>query len=696
MPCKHARRALWLLCTWVCFHWPSSAFADEGMWTLDALPKTQLQRYGFMPTQQWLDHVRASSARLSSGCSASFVSGQGLVLTNHHCAHNCIQRLSTQAQDYVANGFYAATASQERVCPGLDVSQLLEIRDVTAQLDAATQGLDREQFHLARKAAIAALERNCSQAPKFRCDVVSLYHGGLYHLYRYRRYDEVRLVFAPEFRTAFFGGDPDNFNFPRHDLDAALLRVYEAGVPAVTEQHLAWSARGIASGELTFVSGHPGATERLWTIAQLEDARERGHVEWLLQAAQYRGFLQHYASLGKEQKRVATEELFGIENGFKVFRGELEALNDAHFFSMLVEREQALRQRVNASAVLRAKYGGSWEEIAAALERFRPLRAELLAAEGWRGTPWWAKSPLFWWARTVLRGAEERDKPNAERLEEFGDSRLPRLEKGLLAERPLDRAFEIAKLTFGLTALREALGPDHAMVKRVLGVSSPEQVATRLVRGSTLADPKVRLSLWQGGAEALRASKDPMLEMVRAIDADARRLRAAYESQIEATITKNSERVARARFEVYGTSSYPDATHTLRLSFGRVRGWLERGRAVSPFTTFGDAFARATGQDPYALPSSWTEREARLKFDTPLNFVSDNDIIGGNSGSPVVNRRGELVGLVFDGNIHALGGAYGFEPERNRAVSVDARGLLYALQEIYGASRVVGELTLVP
>jgi len=669
------------------------ALADEGMWPFNRLPKAELkQKYGFEPTDEWVRHLQRSSVRVG-GCSGSFVSGSGLTLTNHHCAQDCLTRLSTPAVDYFKRGFSAKAASEERVCPGYEIHQLAEITDVTARVQQATQGLSGEAFHRAFKAESAKIEKACATSDDLNCELVSLYHGGVYELYQYRRYRDVRLVFAPELEAAFFGGDPDNFNFPRYNLDLTFLRAYDAGKPALTPDHLSVSKTPLQPNDLTFTSGNPGSTERLRTIAQLQYERDHQLIETLLSLARYRGFLIEYGKRNAEALRVSKSELFGVENGFKALHGKHRALLRPEFFAQLEKSERDLRRRVAQNPELAKQYGGAWDAIEKAQQDLLALQPDLdwIEAPGAPRPPW-ARTSLFTWAKTLVRGAEERDKPNEQRLEEFADARLPGLTQRLLAPRPLDPQFEIAKLAFGLSQLREELGTDHAFVKQVLGKASPEELATKLVKGSRLGDPAERKRLWEGGKAAIAASKDEMVVLARSIDDVGRKLRARYENEIESVLTKNSELVAKARFAVYGMTSYPDATLSARVSFGTVRGWREPGKVIPSFTTIGGIFERATGRFPYELPKSWVEKQKQLDLSTPFNFVTDSDIIGGNSGSPVVNRQGELVGLVFDSNIHGLGGAYGFDISVNRMVAVDVRAIAHALDVIYDADRLNEEL----
>lgn len=671
--------------------------ADEGMWPFNRLPKAELaKKYGFEVSDAWLAHVRGASVRVG-GCSGSFVSGTGLTLTNHHCAEECIARLSTPNQDYIKRGFYAKTAEEERVCPGYEINQLGSITDVTERIKKATQGRSGEAFHQAFKAESARIEKACATSDDLNCEVVSLYHGGVYELYQYRRYRDVRLVFAPEVEIAFFGGDPDNFNFPRYDLDVTFLRAYAGGKPVDTPDHLSWSTTPLAANDLTFTSGNPGSTERLLTVAQLEYLRDYKLVEQLLSLARYRGFLLEYAERGPEARRVSNSEIFGVENGFKALRGEHRALLSHSFFAGLEARERELVARVNADPALKQQYGGAWAEIERAQRGERALEPDLSWIEGGSGPrPAWAKTSLFSWAKLLVRGADERVKPNEQRLEEFSDARLPGLEQRLFAQKPLNQAFEIQKLAFGLSMLREELGADHPFVKKLLGKAAPEELASELVKGTKLESVAERKRLWQGGKAAILASKDRMITLALAIDEDGRKLRTRHENEVEAVLTKNSELVARARFAVYGMNSYPDATFTPRLSFGTVRGWREPGKVVPAFTQIGGAFERATGRFPFALPKSWLDKQKQLALDTPFNFVTDNDIVGGNSGSPVINRAGELVGLVFDGNIHSLGGSYGFDISVNRMVAVDVRAILHALDKVYGAVRLTNEISASP
>jgi hypothetical protein len=664
---------------------------DEGMWLLNDFPSQPLERlHGFAPNEDWLRHVQLAALRIAGGCSGSFVSGNGLMLTNHHCASRCIQQLSTARRDYMRLGFNAATEKEEARCPGMEVDQLLAISDVTADVAQATEGQSGAAFSDALKGVQSRLELECATTEEIRCDVVSLYHGGRYQLYRYRRHQDVRLVFAPESSIAFFGGDPDNFMFPRYDLDIAFLRIYERGQPLQSSDFFSWSQDGPASGDLTFVPGHPWHTSRELSVAQLIALRDRTLPDRLLQLAEARGVLTEYGRQGAEQKRTSTNLLFGIENSLKALKGRVAALRDPRLFAAKVAAEQELRTRANANPALRSLTSKSWDNIAQAESRFESFRTPYRMLE--QGHGFW--SELFEHARRLLRIAEETPKPNNVRLREYTDAQRPALVQHLLSADIIYDDLEVLTLTHSLTKLREELGADDKIVALVLGDSSPAQVAKRVVSGSRLKDVSVRKSLLEGKKPLVDVSTDPMLELARHVDPFARELRKRYEDEVEAIIRKNSELIAKARFAVYGTSTYPDATATLRLSFGQVLGYEDRGRPNTPFTTLRQAFERATGNEPFALPGSWVTAKPRLDLSTPLNFCTTNDIIGGNSGSPVIDRDARIVGLVFDGNIFSLGGDYFYDPERNRAVAVHSNAIVQALDKIYNARRILEDLKL--
>jgi hypothetical protein len=670
----------------------AAASADEGMWTFDAFPADRVEKaYGFAPDRAWLDHVRLSSVRLARGCSASFVSPLGLVQTNHHCAQGCIQQLSTPAEDLVASGFYARTATDERKCPAVEVNQLTAISDVTARVNAATVGRDGKALIDAKRAVEATIARECSGGDvNIRCDVVELYHGGVYNLYRYRRYQDVRLVFAPESAIAFFGGDPDNFEFPRYDLDVSYMRVYADDRPLDTSANfLRYAARDARPGDLTFTSGHPGRTNRLDTVAALAFQRDVTLPRGIFQDSELRGILTEFSATGAESARIAKGMLFGIENSLKARKGQFAALVDPAIIAARAASETALRRRVEADPQLREQYGPAWDNVRAALDRYRGMRDRHVFTEGGQGF----RSRLFGFAKTLVRHAAEAKKPDEARLREFTDENFRGQRQALTSRAPVYPALEKLTLTFSLTKLREVLGPDDPFVRKVLGSKAPARLAAELVDGTRLADPALRRSLIDADEATIAANDDPMIAFVRMVDPDLRAIRRSYEDEVQAELTKNSEQIAHAMFAINGTSTYPDATFTLRLSFGSVKGYRQDGRDVAPITTLGGAFERATGADPFRLPDSWIAARGALDPMVPFNLATTNDIIGGNSGSPVINRDAEMVGLIFDGNIQSLGGDFGFDPAQNRAIAVAVGALRETLAKVYHAERIVEELT---
>jgi len=669
----------------------ASTFAAEGMWTPDNLPVGQLKdNYGFTPTPEWVERAQRAAVRIAGGCSASFVSPAGLVLTNHHCVNSCVQQLSTADKDFIKTGFYAKESNEEIKCPEIEVNRLDSISDVTTRVKKATEGKNGADYSKAEKAIKSDIEKECVGSDKqhTRCYVVSLYHGGIYDVYKYHLYQDVRLVFAPELAIAFFGGDPDNFNFPRYDLDMGMLRAYEDDKPAAVKDFFPFSKAGAEDGEMTVTVGNPGGTDRQLTIAELETVRDVDTINRLLQLAEARGVIEQFRTQGAEPSRIAQSDLFGIENSYKALYGRLQALLDPEVFDFKRKQETELRDYVNADAARKAKYGMAWGEISKAQATYRNLHIPLTFIEGGRGF----NSKYFSYARALVRGAAERKKPNAERLREFTESALPAQEQRLFSTAPVYPEFEKVKLALALTKLREWLGADDAFVKQVLGKESPAALADKWIAGTKLGDGALRKSLWNDSGDAVAKSTDPFIVLARSIDEQSRAIRKRYENEVEAIVDKNSELIATARFEKFGTSVYPDATFTQRFSFGEVKGWPVRGVQVKPFTDIAGAFARATGVDPFALPQSWLTAKDTLNMNQRFDFVTTNDIIGGNSGSPVINRNGEIVGLVFDGNIESLGGEYWFDERVNRTVAVHSGAILEALHKVYKADRVSKEL----
>lgn len=658
------------------------ALAAEGFWPLDSVPVEAIrQATGVTLDAPFIERLQVAGMKLTNGCSASLVSDQGLALTNNHCVLECARALSDASHDVMKDGFRTATRAEERACPGVAGEVLVEITDVTAQVQAAPVA-ERP------KVLAAAEKRACAGTAGYRCYGISFFRGGRYKVYRYRRYEDVRLVFAPEFAATYFGGDPDNFNFPRHSFDAAFLRLYDDGKPARTRGHLVWSDRPPAEGEAVFVVGNPGNTERLLTVSQLETLRDVTLPIDQLQRAEMRGRLLQYADRGEAEARIATHALYRVENAYKVVEGRRLALGDRRFMDAKRAEEAALRAGVAADPKLAAEVRDPWADLA----RVQAAYAERYVA--WRqleGEPA-ATSRLYAYARTLVRAAQERAKPSADRLPEFVDSRLT-VERGkLLADRPVEPAIEQMALEHWLLKTRELMTPQAPAVQAILGKESPEGLSERLVEGAKLADPKERERLWEGGLAAIQASDDPLIRFVLATDAFARGEKELWRREVTEPTEAAAERIARARFAVLGDSVYPDATFSPRLSFGKVEGWTWRGPPVAPFTTFGELYGRATGVAPYELAPSWVAAKDWLDPATVLNFTTSNDVIGGASGSPAIDARGEVIGVVFDGNIHALGGAYGYDPLLNRTLVVSTAAITEALDKVYDRQALLEEL----
>jgi hypothetical protein len=672
----------------VCLSLTPALWADEGMWTFDNFPsKAVATKYGFTPSQAWLDHVRAASLRIAGGCSASFISPQGLVMTNHHCVVECVEQLSTPQQNLVDLGFTAKSVAEERKCPAFELDQLVEIRDVTSEVQGALAGKTGDAANKALHAKKAELEQSCGSDPAVRCDLVNLYHGGVYDLYRYKRYSDVRLVFAPEFAIAQFGGDPDNFNFPRFDFDIGLLRAYEGDKPASTPEYLRWSANGSNDGDLVFVSGNPGGTSRELTIAQLAFSRDTSLPAVIPEISEYRGQLEQFVTRGPEQAREANQDLFFIENDYKVEFGRQQALLDTQFFGAKQQEEQKLRSATAADPKL-AAYVSAWDDIA----QVQRVRAQLFTRRSSLGG-FSFQSRLLGHAITLVRAAAERAKSNTERLPEYTDQALVNVQQELSASVPVFKDLEELNLSFLFTVTRRDLGVDDAFVHKMLGNESPEQLAHRLVNGTHLEDPKVRQALYNGGQKAITSSDDPMIRFAASVNDDLLAVRKDYEARVDAPTRAAAERIAKARFAVYGTSVDPDATFTARLSYGTVKGFADaEGKSVQPYTNIGGLFQRATGAPPFALPESWLKAKVALNLSLPMNLSTTNDIIGGNSGSPLIDKEGKVVGLIFDGNIFSLGGDYGYDAAKNRAVAVDSRALIEGLRKVYHLDRIVAEI----
>ena len=669
----------------------SSARADEGMWLYNTFPAEKVQKqYGFLPTQEWLDHLRSSSVRFNNGGSGSFVSADGLAFTNHHVGADCIEKLATSGADYMKAGFYAKSQAEEAKCPDLELNVLVGIEDVTAKVKAgAKKSMSTADVGQAQRSAMSALELDCASSTGLRCDVVTLYSGEVYNLYKYKKYTDVRLVFAPEFAAAFFGGDPDNFTFPRYDLDITFFRIYENGKPVHLDNYLRWSNVGVKEGDLIFVSGHPGRTDRQETVAQIMFLKD---VDFPARLANYKrriDALQKFSAESTENARVAQEDIFGLQNSQKAIGGEYKALQNT---AVLLKMHTAEREQEQAYVAKHAGEPNPWEEISNAVKVNREIYDSLMYVERMRGFT----SDLAGYARTLVRVAAEKPKPNGDRLREYRDSALPSLEQALFSTAPVYKSLETVTLTTGLAQLKDALGIDDPAVKAALQGKSPAEAAKALIAGTKLEDVAVRKQLYEGGKVAIDASTDPLIVLMRTVDPEAREARKRFDDEVDAVVRRDGATIVRARFAQTGFTQPPDATFTLRLSYGPVKGYEEGGKKVPYCTTFAGAFQHAEehgNKPPYELAPSWIKMKSKLNLQTPLNFVSTADIIGGNSGSPTVNKAGEVVGIIFDGNIQSLALDFYYDDRQARAVSVDSRGIIEALRNIYGANGLADELT---
>ncbi len=670
-------------------------FGDEGMWLFNNPPVAQLKKYNFDPTQKWLDHVRLSSVRFNSGGSGSFVSPHGLVMTNHHVGAGDLEKVSDPKKNinYLRDGFRAKNPSEEIKCKGLELNVLTGIKDVTAEVEKAVpMGTPAAAAFKLRQSKIAELEKGSADDEKnIRADVVTLYAGGMYNLYTYKKYTDIRIVFAPEKPIAFFGGDPDNFEYPRFDLDICFFRVYENDKPINSENYLRWSPHGSSVDELVFVSGHPGRTNRANTIDELKYLRNLGYPYLLNRLNRLEVLLGAWGGRSEQNMERAEEELFSIQNSRKARVGGLAGLMDPALMNRKVKEEERLKAFI-ASKQQSAEAASAYDVIAKAEKIRAEIIKEMTVLESGGGF----NCESFSIARTLARAAEELPKPNGERLREFGDARLDSLKKQLFSDAPIYEDFETLKLADGLQFLAITLGPDSDLVQKVLAGKSPRERAYDLISGTKVRDVEFRKKMFEGGKAAVDAAKDPMIELTRLVDPAARTVRKRFENEVEEPKRQAHSALAKAKFAMDGDKVYPDATFTLRLAFGTVKGYKEDGKDVPPFTTMEGLYTRSAEQGnkgPFELPKRWIEKKDKLDLNTPFNFVCTADIIGGNSGSPVINRNAELVGIIFDGNIQSLVLDFIFDQETARAVSVDSRAIIEALRKVYDANDLVDELT---
>lgn len=670
----------------------SIAQADEGMWLFNFPPKKQLkERYGFVPTGDWLTHLQQSAVRLNNGGSGSFVSADGLVMTNHHVGADALQKLSTEQRDLLKTSFYARTRDEELKCPDSELNVLISIEDVTERVNAAVKSTDPVEAERQRRAVMNTIEKESLDKTGLRSDVVTLYHGGLYHLYCYKKYTDVRLVFAPEQDIAFFGGDPDNFEYPRYDLDVCFFRVYEDGKPAQAPHYLKWNPASLKVDDLVFVAGHPGKTDRLNTVKHLEFLRDVILPASLDTLRRREVLLDSFSERSAENARRAKDLLFTYQNSRKARLGGLEGLQDPAIMNDKKAEEKALRDVVAKTPAQAAAFDTAMKTIDKSLVTWAAIRTDYDLLE--KGQAF--HSELFHIARTLVRLAEETGKPNADRLREYRESNLESLKQELFSEAPIYDDLQTALLADSLGMYLERAGADNALVQKILAGKSPRARAAELVRGTKLADVAVRRQLADGGINAIEASQDPMIQLARLVDKPARDVRSTFEQQVEEPQRSAYGVLANIRFALLGTEMYPDATFTLRLAFGVVKGCRENGEEAPAWTTMEGTYRHAEEhdfKDPFNLPRSWIDGKDRLDLSTPMNFVCTADIIGGNSGSPVVNGKGEVVGLIFDGNLASLVWDFVYTSDEGRALAVHGSAILEALRQIYDAGPLADEL----
>jgi hypothetical protein len=664
---------------------------DEGMWPFNQFPSAEIDKvYGFQVTDDFLAHLEHSSVRFDNGGSGSIVSSHGLLVTNHHVGEDCIQKVSGAGHDYMAHGFAAASENEEKSCPGLEVDALLRISDVTTKVqEGIGSGTSPREANRTRKAAIARIEKECSTSTGDRCDVVSFYAGGEYSLYEFKKYTDVRLVFAPEFAIAQFGGDPDNFTYPRYCLDFAFFRAYENGRPASTPDYLVWSSEGVRDGELTFVSGNPCSTGRLQTIAQIEFSRDVSYPMLLQLYKERIDQLLAFSSKSAENKRLAHDYLDDDQNEYKSLAGFEDGLKDPKLITRKLQEEQNLRAAIADNPEREKKFGKLWDRIAAAYKEYATFFKSYYLLEA---AP--DDSQIFSIARSIVRYAEEIRKPNDERLSEYQDANLSSLEQAMYSSAPLNNGVEEAILAEELRFLQEQLGAQDSIVKAILAKQSPEQAAQHYISTSKIQNVDERKRLAHN-LDAVRNSKDGMIQLALLLDGPARKYRKEFDDKVEAVIASSESRIAQARFSVYGSKEYPDATFTPRLSYGPVKGYTSaHGDPVPWATTFVGLYKRANGKEPYKLPSRWIKAKSTLDLNTPFDFVTTADTHGGNSGSPTVDEKGELIGMLFDGNWEGQENRYLYTEEQARSVHVSSNAILEALKKVYNAEWLLRELSV--
>lgn len=662
------------------------AAADEGMWLVNKPPLGTLQsKYGFAPTADFMEHMQKSAVRFNTGGSGSLVSADGLVMTNHHVGSDMLAKLSTPERDLLETGFYAKDRNKELKCPDLELNVLWTIEDVTDRVKAAGANLDPAAANTARRKMMATIEQEGKDKSSLDCQVVTLYQGGQYQMYSYKRFTDVRLVFAPEQQIAFFGGDADNFEFPRFNLDCCFFRIYENDKALKPQHFLAWSG-GSKEGDLALVFGHPGRTSRQYTTDHLKFVRDFSTPQRLLSMMMREVQLQTFNGRSEEQERIGKDDLFGVANGRKSMTGQIAGLLDPALMAKKSEDEAKLKAFASSKSV---SAEDPWAMIAAAQEINKTMMVRRGAVQGAMG------GELAGSALTLVRLADELPKPSTERLREYRETALPSVYLNLYSDAPIYDVMETDRTASGLQYMAMMLGADDPLVVSVLGGKSPRDRAAELVSGTALKSVAERKRLSEGGIEAVSASNDPMIQYVKLLDGESRRLRKIAEDEVEAKERQGYAAIAALKFEAFGDSVYPDATFTLRMSFGPITGLTEDGKKVEPYTNFAGLYERSTdrnGRPPFDLPKRWADKKGKIDLKTPFNFLCSADIIGGNSGSPVVNTKGEVIGLIFDGNIHSLVGNFVYDERMNRAVAVDSRAIIEAMRKLYDAKDLAAEI----
>jgi hypothetical protein len=669
----------------------TSLSSDEGMWTLDNLPKKNLEeKYNFKFTDKWLKNAQLASVRFNDGGSGAFVSPKGLVLTNHHVAMGQLQKISTKASDYVKDGFFTKKFADEIKCPDLELNILVSMEDVTKLVVDASESADTDkEKNEKRKEEIAKIEKASNEKTGLRSDVVELYDGGEYWLYRYKKYTDIRLVMAPELQAASFGGDPDNFNYPRFALDFAFFRVYENNKPIESKNYFKWSKEGARENELVFVFGHPGSTERQKTMSQISYQKDYSFPEYVKLLKYKLNLFREYSQKGKEEKRRAKDYILGMENSLKAIEGELNGLRDKSVLASMQERENKLQKLVSENPELKKEYGEVWNRIDSIQKKMITRNKEFYYRSA-------SNAKLVNIAIKLVRYATELQKPNEKRYEEYRDSNLDSLKFRLLSPAPIYNEIEEMMITNSLQLAVENLGKEDAFVKLALADKEPTELAKSLISKTKLMDVSLRKELLAGGIDAIQKSKDPLIVWAMQIDPILRKDRDWYDDEIESVQAIEGNKLSQLKFKAYGKSTYPDATFTLRMSYGTVKGFTDDSTIQIPFkTTYFGLFDRAESfdnKDPFTLSTKIAERKSAINMSKPLNFITTNDITGGNSGSPVINRKGEYVGLIFDGNSYSHVLSYAYTDDKARAVSVHSEGIIEALRSVYKMEKLVLEI----